>query len=45
MNQTVYYNGKILTMNGEQIVEAILVEDGRIREVGSNNEILNREIP
>lgn len=45
MNQTVYYNGKIITMNGEQIVEAILVEDGRIREVGSNNEILNRKSP
>ena len=45
MKQTIYYNGTILTMRGEEIVEAILVEDGRIRDVGSNNEILNRKSP
>ena len=30
MRQTVYYNGTVLTMRGEETAQAVLVEDGRI---------------
>ena len=45
MNQTVYYNGKIITMNGEQIVEAILVEDGAHPGSGQQQRDPQPEIP
>lgn len=45
MRQTVYYNGTVLTMRGEEIAQAVLVEDGRIAAVGTNVEVLNRKSP
>ena len=45
MRQTVYYNGTVLTMRGEETAQAVLVEDGRIAAVGTNVEVLNRKSP
>ena len=40
---TVYYGGKIFTMTDETpLAEAVWVEDGRIRAVGSKDEVLSR---
>ena len=41
MNKRIYFNGNIITVDeNESIVQAILVEDGRIKALGSNEEIL-----
>jgi predicted amidohydrolase YtcJ len=41
MNNTVFYNGKIYTMSDDVVVEAIYVVDGKIKDLGSNDEILS----
>ena len=41
MQSILYYNGTILTMDGEKTAQAVLVEDGKIKAVGSNTELLN----
>ena len=41
MNQ-VYYNGKILTMEDDEMVESVLVRDGIIVEVGKYKDIVNK---
>ena len=41
MNQ-LYYNGKILTMEDDEIAEAVLVKDGIIVEVGKYKDIANK---
>ena len=41
MNKTIYFNGNIITVDeNESIVQAILVEDGRIKALGTNEEVL-----
>ncbi|MFA9376444.1 MAG: amidohydrolase [Lachnotalea sp.] len=41
MKRIIYYNGQIITMEEQQPnAEAILIEDGRISEVGTNVDIL-----
>ncbi|MGV3026136.1 amidohydrolase [Clostridium thermobutyricum] len=41
MKRIIYYNGTILTIdNKSSIFEALLIEDGVIKELGSSNEIL-----
>jgi predicted amidohydrolase YtcJ len=41
MKRIIYYNGTILTIdNKSSIFEALLIEDGIIKELGSSNEIL-----
>lgn len=41
MKKIIYYNGTILTIdNKSSIFEALLIEDGVIKELGSSNEIL-----
>ncbi len=42
MSSTIYYNGTIITMEGDQIAQAVQVTDGRIAAVGSNSELLGR---
>lgn len=42
MEKIIYYNGTILTIdNNSSIFEALLIEDGIIKELGSSFEILN----
>ena len=36
MNDTIYYNGTVITMDGDRMAQAVLVADGRIAAVGSN---------
>lgn len=44
MNKTIYYNGNIISVNKQNdIFEAILVEDGIIKSIGSNDEILKHK--
>ena len=38
--KTAYYNGAILTMKSRRCAQAVLVENGRILAVGSDDEIL-----
>ena len=41
MNKTIYFNGTIITVDAnETIAEAVLVEDGKIVKVGTNDEVL-----
>ena len=41
MNKTIYFNGNIITVDeNESIVQAILVEDGKIKALGTNEEVL-----
>lgn len=41
MKKTIYYNGTILTVNDDMpVVEAVMVEDGKIKKVGKKDEIL-----
>ncbi|MBS4786348.1 MAG: amidohydrolase [Clostridiales bacterium] len=42
MNDTIYYNGTVITMDGDRMAQAVLVADGRIAAVGSNTEVLAR---
>lgn len=42
MKKTVYFNGNIITVDKKDtIVEAILVENGKIKSLGTNDEILS----
>lgn len=42
MSKKIYFNGNIITVDqNESVVEAILIEDGKIKAVGSNDEILS----
>lgn len=41
MNETIYYNGNIITMEDNIEAEAILVKEGKIKKLGSNDEILS----
>src|SRR5574344_1550396 len=42
MTRKVYFNGNIITVDSkESIVQAMLIEDGKIKAVGNNEEILN----
>ncbi|MCR8746395.1 amidohydrolase [Romboutsia lituseburensis] len=42
MTKTIYFNGNIITVdNNETVAQAILVEEGKIKAVGSNEEILS----
>lgn len=45
MQQTLYYNGNIITMAGDRTCEAILVENGVITALGSNEEMLSIKEP
>lgn len=38
--KTAYYNGAVLTMKSRRCAQAVLVENGRILAVGSDDEIL-----
>lgn len=41
MNKTIYFNGTIITVDAnEKIAQAVLVEDGKIIKVGTNDEVL-----
>ena len=41
MKKTIYFNGKIITVNeNNDVAEAVLVEDGKISKVGTNEEVL-----
>lgn len=40
METAIYYNGTIITMEEPLYAEAVLVEDGRIRQVGRKEEVL-----
>ena len=40
MKRTVYYGGDILTLEGGGRAEALLVEDGVIRELGTKEALL-----
>ncbi|MEG1411459.1 MAG: amidohydrolase family protein, partial [Terrisporobacter sp.] len=41
MKKTIYFNGKVITVNDKsEVAEAILVEGGNIAKVGTNEEIL-----
>lgn len=37
----IYFNGNFITLEDNKDVQAILIEDGIIKNVGSLNEILN----
>ena len=39
----IFYNGEILTLEDDLYVEAIFIEDGIIKDVGSNEDILKRK--
>ena len=42
MTRKVYFNGNIITVDSkESIAQAMLIEDGKIKAVGNNDEILN----
>lgn len=42
MTKTIYFNGNIITVdNNENVAQAILVEEGKIKAVGNNEEILS----
>ncbi|MEG1311671.1 MAG: amidohydrolase [Romboutsia sp.] len=41
MKKTIYFNGKVITVNEENsVMQAILVQEGRIAKVGTNDEVL-----
>ncbi len=41
MKKTIYFNGKVITVDAnDTIAEAVLVEDGKIVKVGTNDEVL-----
>ena len=41
MSKLICHNGRVITMNDDELfAEAVLVEDGKIVAVGSNDEIL-----
>ena len=42
MTKKIYFNGNIITVNEkEQVAEAMLVEEGKIKAVGTNEEVLS----
>ena len=44
MQKTIYFNGKVITVDEKnKIAEAVLVENGRIFKVGTNEEILSKK--
>lgn len=40
MAETIYYNGKITTLGAPSQVQAIAVQDGRIKSLGTNDQVL-----
>ena len=41
MQKTIYFNGNVITVDeNNSIAQAVLVEDGRIIKVGTNDEVL-----
>ena len=44
MQKTIYFNGNVITVdNNNTIAEAVLVENGRILKVGTNEEVLSQK--
>lgn len=42
MKRTIYFNGKIVTVNDNNpTAEAVLIEEGKIAKVGTNDDILS----
>lgn len=42
MTKKLFYNGDILTLEDELYVEAVLVEDGKIKAVGKKDELMSQ---